>query len=79
MTNEIEPNRLKSIIERIERLEEEESALRADKKEVYAEAKMTGFDTKILKQVIKLRKMTSEDRNEQEILLDTYISSLGGL
>ena len=79
MTNEIEPNRLKSIIERIERLEEEESALRADKKEVYAEAKATGFDTKILKQVTKLRKMTSEDRNEQEILLDTYISSLGGL
>ena len=79
MTNEIEPNRLKSIIERIERLEEEETALRADKKEVYAEAKATGFDTKILKQVIKLRKMTSEDRNEQEILLDTYISSLGGL
>ena len=79
MTNEIEPNRLKSIIERIERLEEEEASLRADKKEVYAEAKATGFDTKILKQVIKLRKMTSEDRNEQEILLDTYISSLGGL
>lgn len=79
MTNEIEPNRLKSIIERIERLEEEESALRSDKKEVYAEAKATGFDTKILKQVIKLRKMTSEDRNEQEMLLDTYISSLGGL
>lgn len=79
MTNEIEPNRLKSIIERIERLEEEEAALRLDKKEVYAEAKATGFDTKILKQVIKLRKMTSEDRNEQEMLLDTYISSLGGL
>jgi uncharacterized protein (UPF0335 family) len=76
---EIEPNRLKSIISRVERLEEEMAALRADIKEVYSEAKSTGFDVKILRQIIRLRKMDPNDRAEQEILLDTYISSLGGI
>lgn len=72
-------NDLKSFIDRVERLEEEKSALQADIKEVYASAKASGFDTKILKQIIRLRKMDPNDRAEQEILLDTYISSLGGL
>lgn len=72
-------NDLKSFIDRVERLEEEKSALQADIKEVYSSAKASGFDTKILKQIIRLRKMDPNDRAEQEILLDTYISSLGGL
>ncbi|HEX4302869.1 MAG TPA: DUF2312 domain-containing protein [Rhizomicrobium sp.] len=63
--------------ERIERLEEEKKALADDIKEVYSEAKGTGFDTKILRQVIRLRKMESADRQEQEAMLDLYLSALG--
>jgi uncharacterized protein (UPF0335 family) len=69
--------RLKSFIERIERLEEEKAATAADIKEVYAEAKGTGFDIKIMRQVIRLRKMESADRMEQEELLDLYQRALG--
>ncbi|MBS0472730.1 MAG: DUF2312 domain-containing protein [Proteobacteria bacterium] len=68
---------LKSFIERIERLEEEKKALADDIREVYAEAKGTGFDTKIMRQVIKLRKMESADRQEQEAMLDLYLGALG--
>ena len=73
----IAADRLKSFIERIERLEEEKSALTADIREVYAEAKATGFDTKIMRQVVKLRKMDSSDREEQEELLDLYKQAIG--
>lgn len=69
--------RLKSFIERIERLEEEKRALGEDIKEVYAEAKGTGFDTKIMRQIIKIRKMDKDDLDEQEALLDTYMRALG--
>ena len=69
--------RLRSFIERIERLEEERSELSADIKEVYAEAKGTGFDPKIMRQVIRLRKMEENDRQEQEMLLDTYLIAMG--
>lgn len=69
--------RLRSFIERIERLEEERTALGADIREVYAEAKGTGFDTKIMRQVIKLRKMDQSDRQEEEHLLDLYKQALG--
>ena len=69
--------RLRSFIERIERLEEERSELSADIKEVYAEAKGTGFDPKIMRQVIRLRKMEEADRQEQEHLLDTYLIAMG--
>ena len=69
--------RLRSFIERIERLEEEKAALTADIREVYAEAKGTGFDTKTMRQVVKLRKMDSADRQEQEELLDLYKRALG--
>ena len=69
--------RLRSFIERIERLEEEKAALTADIREVYAEAKGTGFDTKTMRQVVKLRKMDSADREEQEELLDLYKRALG--
>jgi uncharacterized protein (UPF0335 family) len=70
-------DRLKSFIERIERLEEEKRALAEDIKEVFAEAKGTGFDTKIMRQIIKIRKMDKDDLDEQETLLDVYMRALG--
>ena len=69
--------RLRSFIERIERLEEEKAALSADIKEVYGEAKGVGFDTKVMRQVIRLRKMEQADRREQEELLDLYKRAIG--
>jgi len=63
---------LKSFIDRIERLEEERAALSADIKEVYSEAKGTGFDTKIMRQIVRLRKLDKADYQEQEALLDMY-------
>jgi uncharacterized protein (UPF0335 family) len=68
---------LKSLIERIERLEEEKTALTADIREIYAEAKGNGFDTKIIRQVIRMRKLDKADRQEQEAVLDLYLSALG--
>ena len=67
---------LRSFIERIERLEEEKKALADDIKEVYSEAKGTGFDTKVMRQVIRLRKMESADRQEQEAMLDLYLTAM---
>ncbi len=71
--------RLKSLIERIERLEEEKRALGEDIKEVYAEAKGTGFDPKIMRQVIRIRKRDKDDLDEEETLLDLYKRALGML
>ena len=71
--------KLKSLIERIERLEEERRALSNDIKEVYAEAKGTGFDPKIMRQVIRLRRMDKDDLDEQESLIDIYKRALGML
>ena len=68
---------LKSFIERIERLEEEKRALTGDIKEVYAEARGTGFEPKIMRQIIKLRKMDKEEVDEEESLLDLYKRALG--
>lgn len=73
----IAPQQLRSFVERIERLEEEKQALMTDIKEVYAEAKGNGFDTKILRQVVRLRKMETADRQEQEAILELYLSALG--
>lgn len=70
---------LRSFIERIERLEEEKAALAADIREVYSEAKGQGFDTKIMRQVIKLRKLDTADRQEQEATIDLYMHALGML
>ena len=70
---------LKAYIERIERLEEEKAALTADIREVYSEAKGEGFDTKVMRQVVRLRKMDSGDRQEQEAILDLYKQALGML
>ncbi len=71
--------RLKSLIERIERLEEDKAAVMGDLKEVYAEAKGEGFDVKILRKVVRLRKQDVAKRQEEEALLDLYISAIGGL
>jgi uncharacterized protein (UPF0335 family) len=68
---------LKSIVERIERLEEEKKTIAADIKEVYAEAKANGFDTKILRKVISLRKKEASEREEEQSMLDVYMAALG--
>ena len=72
-------SRLKSFIERIERLEEEKAGIAGDIREVYSEAKGEGFDSKVMRQVIRLRKMDRNDRQEQEALLDLYLQALGEL
>lgn len=76
-TSDSPAQRLRSFIERIERLEEEKAGIAADIKEVYAEAKGTGFDVKIMRQIVRLRKMEVESRREQEELLDLYKRALG--
>jgi uncharacterized protein (UPF0335 family) len=76
-TESIAVAKLKSFVERIERLETEKTELLGDIREVYAEAKGNGFDTKIMRQVIRLRKMEQNDRQEQDALLDLYRQALG--
>lgn len=73
----IAADRLKSFIERIERLEEERAGLAADVKEIYSEAKGTGFDTKVMRQLVRLRAMDAADRKEQAELLDLYSRAIG--
>jgi len=68
---------LRSYVERVERLEEEKKALADDIREVYSEAKGTGFDTKVMRQVIRLRRLESAERQEQEAMLDLYLNALG--
>jgi uncharacterized protein (UPF0335 family) len=70
---------LKSLVERIERLEEEKKTIAGDIKEVYAEAKANGFDTKILRKLITIRKKDRNEREEEEAILDLYMSALGML
>lgn len=70
-------DQLRSFIERVERLEEEKAALTADIREVYAEAKGQGFDTKIMRQVVRLRRLDTADRQEQRSILDLYLEHLG--
>jgi uncharacterized protein (UPF0335 family) len=70
-------DQLRTIVERIERLEEEKQALADDIKEVYAEAKGNGFDTKVLRTVVRLRKVDQAERAESEALLDLYMHALG--
>lgn len=69
-------DQLKSFVQRIERLEEERAALSADIREVYAEAKGTGFDTKIMRAVIRMRKLDKADFQEQEAMLDLYLTAM---
>lgn len=72
-------DQLRAFVERIERLEEEKSTIADDIKDVYGEAKGMGFDTKILKKVVALRKKDEQERMEEEAILDTYLHALGML
>lgn len=72
----ISADRLRSLIERIERLEEEKAGIASDIRDIFAEAKSAGFDVKIMRVVLKLRKMNAADRNEQELLTETYRKAL---
>jgi uncharacterized protein (UPF0335 family) len=73
----IAADRLRSLVDRIERLEEERKALSADIKDIYGEAKSAGFDVKVLRQLIRLRKQEPAEIEEQETLLDVYRHALG--
>ena len=70
-------DQLRALVERIERLEDEKKAIMEDIKEVYGEAKGNGFDTKVLRQVVRIRKLDKSERLEQEAILDTYLHALG--
>jgi uncharacterized protein (UPF0335 family) len=72
-------SQLKSVVERIERLEEEKAAIAGDIKDVYLEAKANGFDVKALRRVIRLRKQDQASRREEEAVLATYMAALGML
>ena len=72
-------DQLKAIIERIERLEEEKKATSDDIRDVYAEAKGTGFDIKALRSIVRLRKQDTDERREQQEILETYMHALGML
>ncbi len=76
-TGGIAADRLRSIIDRIERLEEERKALGSDIKDIYVEANSAGFDVKVIRQLIRLRKQEPNDVEEQEMLLDVYRRALG--
>ena len=76
-TNSIDSGHLKAFIERIERLEEEKRALAEDIKEVYSEAKGTGYDIKIMRKIISIRRQDHNKRREEEEILDLYLSALG--
>lgn len=75
--NSTAQTQLKTIIERIERLEEDKAAVMGDLKEVFAEAKGNGFDVKILRKVVRIRKQDRAKRQEEEALLDLYLSAIG--
>lgn len=70
-------DQLRAFIERIERMEEEKAAIAGDIKEIYAEAKGNGFDTKVIRQIVRIRKQDANERMEQEALLELYMSALG--
>lgn len=70
-------DRLRLLVERIERLEEEAKGIRDDIKDVYGEARATGYDAKIMRQLVRLRKMKPDDRREMEAILDTYKCAVG--
>ncbi|MEP2945562.1 MAG: DUF2312 domain-containing protein [Lentilitoribacter sp.] len=72
-------NQLRAFIERIERLEEEKKTIADDIKDVYGEAKAMGYDTKVLRKVVSIRKLDQNERMEQEAVLDTYLAALGML
>jgi len=73
----IAKDQLRAFVERVERMEEEKSAIATDIREIYAEAKGNGFDTKVLRQVVKIRKQDRSEYMEQQSILDLYLSALG--
>ena len=77
MQNSFAADDLKALIERIERLEEEKAALASDIRDVYSEAKAKGFDTKILRKIVGIRKKDHAERQEEEAILDLYLTALG--
>lgn len=77
MTDNVSAEQLRLLIERIERLEEEKKGISDDIKDVYGEAKATGFDAKIMRTIIRLRKMEKHQLDEQDALLETYRAALG--
>ncbi len=77
MAESVAQDQLRAFVERIERMEEEKKAIADDIKEIYAEAKGNGFDTKVLRQVIRIRKQDRNERLEQEAILDLYMAALG--
>ena len=76
-THRFAKDQLKAFVERVEKLEEEKKAIADDIRDVFAEAKGTGFDVKALRTVIRLRKQDKQEREEQEAILDTYLQALG--
>ena len=76
-TNSVDAGHLRAFLERIERLEEEKRAIADDIKEVYAEAKGTGYDVKIMRKIISIRRMDAEKRREEEESLEIYLAALG--
>jgi len=76
-SDSVAQDQLRAFIERIERMEEEKKAISDDIKEIYAEAKGNGFDTKVLRQIIRIRKQDANERAEQEALLELYMAALG--
>jgi uncharacterized protein (UPF0335 family) len=72
-------DQLKALVERVERLEEEKKAISDDIRDVFAEAKVNGFDVKALRTVVKMRKQDANERKEQEAILETYLHALGML
>jgi uncharacterized protein (UPF0335 family) len=76
-TNAVDANHLRAFLERIERLEEEKRAIADDIKEVYAEAKGTGYDTKIIRKIVSIRRMDRDKRREEEEILELYLSAIG--
>jgi uncharacterized protein (UPF0335 family) len=76
-SDSVAQDQIRAFIERIERLEEEKSSIAGDIKEVYAEAKGNGFDTKVLRKIVSIRKQDHNERMEQEALLELYLTALG--
>ena len=77
--NSIAKDQLKSIIERVERLEEDKAAIASDIKDVYAEAKGNGYDVKALRAIVRYRKEDAQDRAEREAIFETYLTALGAV
>ncbi len=77
MSDVVAADELRLLIARIERLEEEKKGIADDIRDVYAEAKARGYDAKIMRQIVRLRKMETHDRQEMEAILDTYKAALG--